>query len=90
MCIYIYIYIYIHMYTRMILCVHTLRVPEPAAAREGAQHEPAPPRPWGVGRPEAAEGLISILVNMVVQGVISPQKGTLRKFDPGRSQWGNS
>ena len=25
----------------------TLRVPEPAAAREGAQHEPAPPRPSG-------------------------------------------
>ena len=24
-----------------------LRVPEPAAAREGTQHEPAPPRPWG-------------------------------------------
>ena len=25
----------------------TLRVPEPAAAREGTQHEPAPPRPCG-------------------------------------------
>ena len=52
--IYIYIYIererYTYMYTRMILCVHTLRVPEPAAAREETQHQPAPPRPWRATR----------------------------------------
>ena len=58
-----------------------LRVPEPATAREGTQHEPAQPRPWGAstrsrgGAVHQVEG-----ARTHVQDILSCQQPTFQQF----------
>ena len=58
----------------------TLRVSEPAAAREGNQHEPAPPRPWGASS-RSRGGVVH-----QGEGAKKPKAGQLREIPvpPGR------